>query len=87
LLVLDEPNSNLDSHGGEALNTAIRAIKAEGGAVIIMAHRPSGIAECDLVLHLDNGMVKAFGPRDEVLKGQVQNYAQIVGGLGAKDAS
>ncbi len=87
LLVLDEPNSNLDSHGGEALNAAIRATKAEGGAVIIMAHRPSGIAECDLVLHLDGGMVKAFGPRDEVLKGQVQNYAQIVGGLGTKDAS
>ncbi len=87
LLVLDEPNSNLDSHGAEALNTAIRAIKAEGGAVIIMAHRPSGIAECDLVLHLDNGMVKAFGPRDEVLKGQVQNHAQIVGGFDTKGAT
>ncbi|MBL4806380.1 MAG: type I secretion system permease/ATPase [Rhodobacteraceae bacterium] len=87
LLVLDEPNSNLDSHGGEALNAAIRAIKAEGGVVIIMAHRPSGIAECDLVLVLDGGMVKAFGPRDEVLKGTVQNYAQVVETISQKDVS
>ena len=79
MLVLDEPNSNLDSHGGDALDAAIRTMRSEGGAVIIMAHRPSGIAECDLVVVLDKGVVKAFGPRDEVLKSMTQNYSQISG--------
>jgi len=79
ILVLDEPNSNLDSPGTLALNTAIRTIKSTGGAVIIMAHRPAALAECDLVLILENGAVKAFGPRDTVLKAQVKNYAKVAG--------
>ena len=81
LLVLDEPNSNLDSIGGNALNAAIRAHKKAGGAVIIMAHRPSGIAECELVLMMDGGAARAFGPRDEVLKSQLQNFEQVATGL------
>ncbi len=76
-LVLDEPNSNLDAVGSEALNKAIRQTKAEGKSVIIMAHRPAAIAECDLLLVIEDGTRKAFGPRDEVLKSQVQNHAQI----------
>ena len=55
LLVLDEPNSNLDAAGQDALNLAIRQAKADGKAVIIMAHRPAGIAECDLILIIDGG--------------------------------
>jgi len=82
LLVLDEPNSNLDSHGQDALNLAIRQAKAEGKAIVIMAHRPAGIAECDLILIVENGVGKAFGPRDEVLKAHVRNYAQVAGGIG-----
>jgi ATP-binding cassette subfamily C protein len=82
LMVLDEPNSNLDSHGQDALNLAIRAAKAEGRTVVIMAHRPAGIAECDLILIVENGVAKAFGPRDEVLKAHVRNYAQVAGGIG-----
>ncbi len=78
-LVLDEPNSNLDSAGQDALNLAIRHAKAEGKVVIIMAHRPAGIAECDLILVIDNGTAKAFGPRDEVLKANVRNYAAVAG--------
>lgn len=81
MLVLDEPNSNLDSIGSNALNTAIRDMKAAGGSVIIMAHRPAAIAECDTLLMLEGGMRKAFGPRDEVLKAQVQNVAQITDAL------
>lgn len=77
LLVLDEPNSNLDSVGSAALNTAISQMKAEGKSVLIMAHRPAAIAECELLLVIENGMRKAFGPRDEVLMAQVQNYNQI----------
>lgn len=81
LLVLDEPNSNLDAAGQDALNMAIRAAKSEGKAVIIMAHRPAGIAECDLILIIDGGSAKAFGPRDEVLKAHVRNYAAVAGNV------
>ena len=77
IFVLDEPNSNLDNEGSEALNLAIRAIKARGGAVIIMAHRPAAIAECDLLLVMEQGTVRAFGPRDEVLKSTVRNAQEI----------
>jgi ATP-binding cassette subfamily C protein len=84
LLVLDEPNSALDAEGSCALNDAVRQAKAEGTAVIIMAHRPGGIAECDLILVLDDGTLKAFGPRDEVLKAQVRNYAQVAGRISSE---
>ena len=77
LLVLDEPNSNLDNAGTEALNRAIRAHKERGGAVIIIAHRPAAIKECDVLLMLRDGMRAAFGPREEVLREQVKNHEQI----------
>ncbi|WP_347268729.1 type I secretion system permease/ATPase [Paracoccus sp. (in: a-proteobacteria)] len=77
IFVLDEPNSNLDNEGSAALNLAIRNIKARGGAVIIMAHRPAAITECELLLVLDQGTRRAFGPRDEVLKSLVRNADQI----------
>lgn len=82
ILVLDEPNSNLDSIGSNALNESIRLMKAEGNAVIIMAHRPAAIAECENLLVLENGMCKAFGPRDKVLQQQVKNVAQLTDVLG-----
>lgn len=85
LLVLDEPNSNLDNQGSEALNQAIRRIKAQGGAVIIMAHRPAAITECELLLVLEQGTRRAFGPRDAVLKEMVQNSAQILSARKAGD--
>ncbi|MDP5305876.1 type I secretion system permease/ATPase [Paracoccus spongiarum] len=78
LLVLDEPNSNLDNQGSEALNAAIRRVKAQGGAVVIMAHRPAAINECELLLVMEQGVRRAFGPRDQVLKEMVQNSAQIM---------
>ncbi len=77
ILVLDEPNSNLDAVGSEALNEAIRTLKSEGKSVIIMAHRPAAIAECDLLAVIEDGNLRAFGPRDDVLKAQVQNAGQI----------
>ena len=79
LLVLDEPNSNLDNEGSQALNQAIRGAKAAGMGVLIMAHRPAAIRECDLLLVLVDGKVSIFGPRDEVLAKTVQNSAQIIG--------
>ncbi|MFN4154233.1 MAG: type I secretion system permease/ATPase [Paracoccaceae bacterium] len=78
LLVLDEPNSNLDNDGSVALNTAIRQMKAAGGSVIVIAHRPAAIQECDLLLVLEDGQRRAFGPRDEVLRGMVKNHTELV---------
>lgn len=77
VLVLDEPNSSLDNEGSQALNVAVREMKAAGGAVLIMAHRPSAITEVDMLLVLEFGMVKAFGPRDEVLARTVKNADAI----------
>jgi len=77
ILVLDEPNSNLDNMGSQALNQAIRAMKEAGCSVLIMAHRPAAIQECDTLLMLDGGMRVAFGPKDEVLKGMVSNHREI----------
>ncbi|KUJ78012.1 protease/lipase ABC transporter permease/ATP-binding protein [Ruegeria marisrubri] len=77
LLVLDEPNSSLDNEGSVALNKAIRQMKEEGRSVLIMAHRPAAIMECDLLLVLEGGMRKAWGPREKVLADVVQNYQQI----------
>ena len=70
----------------DALNFAIRQAKSEGKAVIIMAHRPGGIAECDTILIMEGGMAKAFGPRDEVLKANVRNYAQVAGRIRGQEA-
>ncbi len=77
IVILDEPNSNLDSIGTAALNEAIRGLKADGRSVLIMAHRPAAIQECDALLVLENGMRTAFGPKDAVLKEMVQNHRQI----------
>ncbi|APX13914.1 type I secretion system permease/ATPase [Tateyamaria omphalii] len=77
ILVLDEPNSNLDNEGTLALNQAIRGAKADGRSVIIMAHRPAAIQECDLLLVIDGGIRTAFGPKEEVLKSMVKNHEQI----------
>lgn len=78
MVVLDEPNSNLDNEGGQAINTAIRALKTQGAIVLIMAHRPAALAECDLLLVLEGGRRRAFGPRDEVLRETVRNSGDIL---------
>lgn len=82
ILVLDEPNSNLDNEGSEAVNTAIRGFKSEGKSILIMAHRPAAIQECDMLLMLDGGAVRAFGPKDKVLREVVKNYSDISQGSG-----
>jgi ATP-binding cassette subfamily C protein len=68
LIVLDEPNSNLDAVGETALLSAIRTAKERGAIVVMIAHRPSIVAVCDKVLVLAEGTQKAFGPREEVLR-------------------
>lgn len=77
IVILDEPNSNLDNEGSVALNAAIKQLKAEGKSVLIMAHRPAAIQECDLLLVLDNGSQTAFGPKDQVLRQMVANHENI----------
>lgn len=67
LVVLDEPNSNLDAMGDEALSRAILALRQSGAAVVVMAHRPSAIAAVNKVLVLQAGRVADFGLKDEVL--------------------
>ena len=68
LVVLDEPNSNLDSEGEEALTKAILGVRARGGIAIVIAHRPTALNAVDLVLAMGNGRAVAFGPKDEVLR-------------------
>ncbi|MFE1599497.1 type I secretion system permease/ATPase [Methylobacterium sp. ID0610] len=68
LVVLDEPNANLDSEGDAALTQAILGIRARGGVVIVVAHRMSALAGVDLVLKMEDGQVQAFGPKDAVLR-------------------
>lgn len=82
VLVLDEPNSNLDNDGSMALNNAIKASKAAGKCVFIMAHRPAAIQECDLLLVIENGARRAFGPKDQVLKEMVKNVDEITKSVG-----
>lgn len=73
LVVLDEPNANLDAEGETALMKAVRSVRDRGGVVVVMAHRPSALAEVDLVLVIKDGKQVMFGPKDEVLKKAVAN--------------
>lgn len=68
LVVLDEPNSNLDTEGERALARAIAEVRKRAGIVIVVAHRANILAEIDFVLVMDRGLMRAFGPKDEVLK-------------------
>ncbi|MCJ2012624.1 type I secretion system permease/ATPase [Methylobacterium sp. J-076] len=76
LVVLDEPNSNLDAEGEAALTEAILGVRRRGGICVVIAHRPSALAALDRVLVLAEGRVQAFGPKDEVLK-HVLRPAQV----------
>jgi ATP-binding cassette subfamily C exporter for protease/lipase len=67
LVVLDEPNANLDDVGEAALVRTVQELKAKGRTVFLITHRPGIVAVADRLLILHNGMVQADGPRDEVL--------------------
>jgi ATP-binding cassette subfamily C protein len=68
LVVLDEPNSNLDAEGDAALASAIGAVRKRGGIVVVIAHRPSALAGIDLLMVMGAGQVLAFGRKDEVMR-------------------
>ncbi len=67
MVVLDEPNSNLDGEGEAALTVAIQGVRARGGIAVVIAHRPSALVAVDLVAVIQNGRLAAFGPKDEIL--------------------
>lgn len=68
LVVLDEPNANLDAEGDACLTAAIAAVRRRGGIAIVIAHRRSALAAVDQVLALANGRVLALGPKRHVLE-------------------
>jgi ATP-binding cassette subfamily C protein len=75
LIVLDEPNSNLDTEGDEALTRAVRGARERGAIVVVVAHRPIGIEAVDQLLVLKDGRVQAFGPKETVLGQVLQRVA------------
>jgi PrtD family type I secretion system ABC transporter len=77
VVLLDEPNSNLDSDGEKALTEAIASVRQRGGIVICIAHRPSALAAVDLVAVIQQGKLLAFGPKDEILSGKPADVPQV----------
>ena len=67
LVVLDEPNSNLDVEGEQALTKAILGVRSRGGIVVVVAHRPNALAAVDQLMTMAGGTQQAFGPKDEIL--------------------
>lgn len=68
LVVLDEPNANLDHEGDKALASAVAQLRAHGKTVIVMAHRPSALASVNLVMMIRDGTLIEFGPKKKTLK-------------------
>jgi ATP-binding cassette subfamily C protein len=87
LVVLDEPNSNLDAEGDTALTNAILSVRARGGITIVIAHRPSALAGVDQVLVMGAGRVLAFGPKEETLRANLQQPRLKVVAEGTQDTT
>jgi len=67
IVILDEPNSNLDADGEQALQRALAALKAAGSTLVIVAQKPSILAVVDKIIVLRNGQIEEIGARDEIL--------------------
>ena len=67
IVVLDEPNANLDAEGEQALLQALSELKSQGSSVILITHKPSLVSSMDYLMLLREGRVELLGPRDEVL--------------------
>lgn len=76
IIVLDEPNSNLDEQGEQALTDALKQLKQEQVTVILVSHRTALLREVDQIMVLKDGMVQMYGERDEVLKALAQQQIQ-----------
>lgn len=77
LVVLDEPNSNLDDQGELALVETIKRLKEKGSTVVMITHRLGALAVVDKILVMHEGTAKLFGPRDQVLAALMPNNAQV----------
>jgi ATP-binding cassette subfamily C protein len=77
LVVLDEPNSNLDAEGEEALIKALLGVRQRGGIVVVIAHRPSVLAAVDHMLVMTRGVQQTFGLKDEVMARAVRREPPI----------
>ncbi|MBB4312585.1 type I secretion system permease/ATPase [Roseospira marina] len=86
LIILDEPNANLDSEGEHALMGALNGLRREGKTVVVITHRPTLLNAVDTILVLKNGMVDAIGPRKEVLAKVMQPKA-VASGPGGGDGA
>jgi ABC-type protease/lipase transport system fused ATPase/permease subunit len=71
LVVLDEPNSNLDADGEQALTEAIASVRKRGGIVVVVAHRPSALAAVDQVMIMADGRMRAYGPSEQIVSGML----------------
>jgi ATP-binding cassette subfamily C exporter for protease/lipase len=92
LLVLDEPNSNLDDAGEHALVRAVQQAKSEGRSVVLITHRTSIVGIADSLMVLREGMVHMHGPRQQVLQAlqeaaQKQQQLQAQGQAAQAEAS
>ncbi len=67
VVIMDEPNSNLDGEGEQALSAAIVGVRKRGGIAIVVAHRPSALGAVDLVAVVQQGKMVAFGSKEEIL--------------------
>lgn len=77
LIVLDEPNSNLDADGEAALERAIHGVRERGAIVVVIAHRPAALAQASHVLLMRQGRIEAFGPREKILQFQTKVGADL----------
>ncbi|TGP68175.1 type I secretion system permease/ATPase, partial [bacterium M00.F.Ca.ET.227.01.1.1] len=80
LLILDEPNSNLDREGEDALVAALGAVKAAGTTIILIAHRSNMLEKVDKILVLNRGQQDLYGPRDYVfgeLAARIRQISQV----------
>jgi ATP-binding cassette subfamily C protein len=81
-IVLDEPNSNLDSDGEQALLTSLADAKARGATIVLVAHRPSIMSAVDKLLVLNDGQIERFGDRAEVLRAITRSSVRQIGSAG-----
>jgi ABC-type protease/lipase transport system fused ATPase/permease subunit len=81
LLVLDEPDSNLDAEGEDALTNCIMNVRRRGGIVVVIAHRPSVLAAVDHVLIMKHGRAQALKPTEELLRAPPMHRSHYVSNI------
>lgn len=86
LVVLDEPNSNLDTEGEKALAHALKEMRARGSVVIVVAHRTSALSAVNKLLRIEGGQQVAFGDRDEILAANTVRARPAASSKGLKHA-